>query len=250
MSAEKTAATAETAVPADPGSARWWAERSLADRRRRPRAGGLSTERIVETSLEVLREEGLEALTVRSVAERLGTSNASLYRHIASRDELIALIADHVMGDIRLERTGRGWRADVEALMLEMRRVILSQPLPPSAGRSQSGSGPNMLRLVEFALALYREAGLTDRQAVHTTITMIEFVGGSTSIRRSPAGRGSNGVAGAAGLRQLLDGLPADDFPALRATGNLYTAASADDVFTHGMALFLDGVTSQLPGGQ
>ncbi|WP_116430035.1 TetR/AcrR family transcriptional regulator [Parafrankia soli] len=242
----------ETAVPAEPGSARWWTERALVDRRRRPRAGGLSTERIVETALEILREEGLEALTVRSVAERLGTSNASLYRHIASRDELIALIADHVMGDIRLDRTGRGWRADVEALMLEMRRVILSQPLPPSAGRSKSGSGsgPNMLRLVEFALALYREAGLTDRQAVYTTITMIEFVGGSTNIRRSPAGRGSNGVAGAADLRQLLDGLPADDFPALRTAGNLYTAASADDVFTHGMTLFLDGVASQLPSNQ
>ncbi|WP_018500245.1 TetR/AcrR family transcriptional regulator [Parafrankia discariae] len=239
----------DTAEFAEPGSARWWAERALVDRRRRPRAGGLSTERIIGAALDVLREKGLDALTVRSVAEHLDTSNASLYRHIASRDELIALIADHVMGDIRFERTGRGWRADVEALMREIRRVIVDQPLPPSAARNKSGFGPNMLRLVEFALGLYREAGLTDSQAVYTTITMIEFVAGSANIRRS-AGRGPHGLAGPADLHQLLGGLPAGHFPALFAAGDLYISASTDDVFTHGMALFLDGVANQLPSGR
>jgi len=72
----------------EPGSARWWAERTAAEARRRPRAGGLSAARIVEAALDILRQDGLSALTVRSVAGRLGTASASLYRHIAGREEL------------------------------------------------------------------------------------------------------------------------------------------------------------------
>jgi AcrR family transcriptional regulator len=241
--------SADEVAPPEPGSAGWWADRAAAEARRRPRAGGLTTTRIVEAALEILREDGLEALTVRAVAERFHTGNASLYRHIASRDELIALISDHVMGDVRLDRTGEGWRADTEALMREMRRVILDQPLPPSARRSTWAYGPNTLRVIDAALGLFLEAGLTDEQAACTTITMIKFIAGSADIQRSAAGRGPSGATGAEGFGRLLDGLPADQFTALRAAGHAYIAASADDVFDHGMAVFLDGVTHQLPAG-
>ncbi|WP_396230871.1 TetR/AcrR family transcriptional regulator [Frankia sp. EI5c] len=231
----------------EPGSARWWLQRAELDRRRRPRVGGLSTERIIGAALDILRADGLEALTVRAVAERLGTSNASLYRHIASRDELIALIADHVMGGIRIERTGRGWRADIEALMREMRRVILSQPLPDSVGRNLHGYGPNMLRIVNAAVAVFSAAGLAGEQAVHTAIAMIELVAGGAAIQRSRAGRGGGGVPAGAGFDELLDSLPAGDVTALRETGDVYLSAPADDVFAHSMGIFLDGVTSRLP---
>jgi AcrR family transcriptional regulator len=233
---------------AEPGSARWWAERAEADARRRPRAGGLTAARIIDAALEVLREGGLGALTVRAVADRLGTSSASLYRHIASREELLALIVDHVLGDIRLDTTGRGWRADVEALMRELRRVILEQPLPASAARSRTTYGPNMMRLVDAALGLFLRAGLSDERAAYATITMIEFVAGSATIQRSALGRTPWGAAGSDGFDRLLDGLPADRLPALRAAGAAFVTASVDEVFTHGMAVFLDGVTRQLPG--
>lgn len=233
--------------PAEPGSARWWAQRTDAATRRRPRTGGLSTARIIDAALEILREDGLGALTVRAVADRLGTSSASLYRHIASREELIALIVDHVLGDISLDSTGRGWHADVEALMREMRRVMLEQPVPPSAARSSLTYGPNMLRLVDAALGLFLQAGLTDEQAARTTITMIEFVGGSATIQRSALGRTPSGAVGSDGFDQLLDGLPADRLPALRTAGAAFMTASVDDVFTHGMTVFLDGVANQLP---
>jgi TetR/AcrR family tetracycline transcriptional repressor len=236
-------------APAEPGSARWWAQRAAAEGRRRPRAGGLSAARIVDAALDILREDGLDALTVRTVADRLGTSSASLYRHIASREELIALIVDHVLGDIRVEATGRGWRADVEALMRELRRVILEQPLPPSAARTRSTYGPNMLRLIDAALGLFLRAGLADEQAAYTTISMIEFVAGSATIQRSILGRTPRGAVGSDGFDQLLDTLPADCLPALREAGAAFVAASVDEVFTHGMAVFLDGVTSQLPLG-
>lgn len=197
----------------------------------------------------MLRAGGLDALTVRAVAERLGTSNASLYRHIASRDELLALIADHVMGDIRIEPTGRGWRADTEALMNEMRRVILRQPLPDAVGRNLHGYGPNMLRIVNMAVTTFITAGLAGAEAVYTTIAMIELVAGAAAIQRSRSGRSPSGVPAAAGFDELLDRLPAADVTALRGSGDIYLSAPADDIFAHSMAIFLDGVASRLPAG-
>ena len=237
------------AVSSEPGSARWWAERAATEGRRRPRAGGLSAERIIDAALGLLRQDGLSALTVRAVADRLGTSSASLYRHITGRDELIALIVDHVLGDIRLATTGRGWRADIEALMYELRRVILEQPLPVSAVRTRSVYGPNMLRLVDAALGLFLQAGLEDDEAARTTITMIEFVAGSATIQRSTLGRTTKGAVGSDGFEPLLRTLPADHLPALRAAGAAFLETSVEDVFAHGVAIFLDGVTSQLPRG-
>lgn len=239
----------EPTTAAEPGSARWWAQRAASAARRRPRAGGLSADRIIDAALEILRQDGLSALTIRSVADRLGTSSASLYRHIAGREDLIALIVDHVVGDISLKPTGRGWRADVEALMYELRRVILDQPLPVSAARTRSVYGPNMLRLIDAALGLFLRAGLSDEAAARTTITMIEFVAGSATIQRSTLGRAKRGSAESEGFDQLLETMPADQLPALRTAGAAFVAATVDDVFAHGVAVFLDGVTSQLPRG-
>ncbi len=242
-----TAESAETAgPPSQAGSARWWADRAATEHRRRPRAGGLSTARIVEAALELLREGGVDALTVRAVADRLDTRSASLYRHIAGREELIALIADHVMGDIRIAHTGRGWRADVETLMHEMRGVMLSQPLPASAARNTAGYGPNTLRLIDAALALFLEAGLAPRQAAYTTTGMIQLVAGSADIQRSAVGRGPRGATRSAGFAELLHDLPPDRFAALRIAGGDYVAAPADEVFQHGVQIFLDGVAAQL----
>ncbi len=232
-------------TPPEAGSARWWAQRAASAGRRRPRPGGLSSQRIVEAALDVLRDGGIDGLTLRCVAERLDTTIASLYRHIASRDELIALIADHVMGEIRLDRTGRGWRADIEALMRDFRRISLDQPLPPSA-RSRTGYGPNMLRVVDAALGLFLEAGLTADQAGYATITMLELMA-SDAILRVHRPQSSGGPTGSDGFGELLDGLPADQLTALRAAGGSYISANADDVFDHSMAIFLDGVASRVP---
>lgn len=235
-------------TPPEPGSARWWADRLAGNRIRRPRVGGLSTPRIVEAAMDVLREDGVEALTLRAVADRLNTSSASLYRHITSRDELMALMADHVLGNIRLPSSERGWRADVEALMHELRRVLLAQPLPPSAARSTSGYGPNGLRLLDAALGMFLGAGLDTAQAAFATTTMIQFVAGVVDIERSAAGRGSQGATRADGFDQLLAGLDAERFTALRAAGAAYLAMPADDVFSYGMNRFLDGIAGRLPG--
>ena len=97
MSAVGTETVEQAAVP---GSAGWWLERRARDDRRRPRVDGLSIERMIITAIAVVDDEGLDALTVRRLAADLETGSASLYRHVASRDELLVLMVDHVLGEI------------------------------------------------------------------------------------------------------------------------------------------------------
>ena len=59
---------------------------------RPPRQRGLSQAAIVDAALEIIDLEGLDALTMRTVAHRLGTGPASLYAHVGSKEELIELV--------------------------------------------------------------------------------------------------------------------------------------------------------------
>jgi len=236
-----------TASPHPPGSTGWWADRDRLAARRRPRPGGLSTERIVQAAIEVLNDGGSAALTVRAVAERLDTSSGALYQHIASREELIVLVTDHYFGQVRIQPRGPDWRAGVEDLMREMRRILLGAPLPPSASTDKALWGPNTLRIVDAALGLFLDAGLPADQATYATAAIIDLVLGAVAIQRGNGGRGPEGAPDSNELGTFLEALPQDRYQALRTAGAAFLAASADDVFTQGMALLLDGVTSRLP---
>src|SRR5690242_3616923 len=69
--------------------------------------------------------EGLAATTMRRVAAALGTAPASLYRYVANRDELIALMGDAAMGELSLTDlpSGAGWRADILTVARRLRAL-------------------------------------------------------------------------------------------------------------------------------
>lgn len=83
----------------------------------RPRARraqpALSRERIVAEAVRLLDEEGMEALSMRGLAVRLGTAATSLYRHVANKDELIELVVDELYGELEVPDPvgATGWRA-------------------------------------------------------------------------------------------------------------------------------------------
>ena len=62
----------------------------------------------MKTALEVLAKEGLDAVTMRRVAQELETGPASLYAHVSNKDELAELMLDAVLADVPLPGTGRG----------------------------------------------------------------------------------------------------------------------------------------------
>ncbi|MEM9033609.1 MAG: TetR family transcriptional regulator [Actinomycetota bacterium] len=69
---------------------------------RRGRPPRFSRDRIVETALELLPELGLDGLSMRRLAEALGTTPATLYRHVDGQDDLVAAVADAVISTIEV----------------------------------------------------------------------------------------------------------------------------------------------------
>ncbi|MFD2350304.1 TetR family transcriptional regulator [Nonomuraea ferruginea] len=89
-------------------------------RRRGPRPSGqpdgeLSRDRVVRAAIELADAEGLDALSMRGVAARLGVATMTIYRYVAGKEELVLLMADAAFGELGYPGEPRaGWRAQVE----------------------------------------------------------------------------------------------------------------------------------------
>jgi len=231
-------ATHDEAAAVAVGSAAWWHAWQERLTRRRPRADGLTVERIVEAAVSLVDAEGLDALTVRRLAEHFTTGSASLYRHFASREELLELLVDHVIGDVRLPPGGLGARQRVEWLSGELRRVLMEHAnLVPVLATSPL-LGPNAVRGAENGLAALLDAGYEAEAAVLAYRALIDYVLGTVFFDTSRAGRGDE----ADDRRGLVASLRDDAFPTLRAHEAVIATVSSDAVFRFGLRAFLDGM--------
>lgn len=188
----------------------------------------------------IIDEDGLEALTVRRLAARFETSSATLYRHVASVEELRVLVVDHVLGEIVLPESWREPRSKVVALSGELRRVLREHEQVVPALRAAPLLGPNAMRAAESGLDNLLAMGLSPDVAVPGFLAMIDFVLGSVFFDTSTGaarladahrecGAGALGVASSGGS------------PLFEHAREL-EAASSDAVFFFGVERFLDGL--------
>ncbi len=213
--------TGERGVGADDsrvvvGSATWWEERRERAGRRRPRQDGLTSEGIVDAAVRLVDDEGLSALTVRRLAEDLGTGSASLYRHVSSREELLVLMVDRVIGEVVLPGDDLPGRAGVVHLASELRRVLLDHHELLPALTAAPLLGPNALRGVEVGLRCMVDAGYEDADAVPAVLALIDFVLGTVYFDTSSAGRsfaeGEGGPGGSAPAAEQVFAFGVDTF--------------------------------------
>ncbi|MEV4124382.1 TetR/AcrR family transcriptional regulator [Nocardia sp. NPDC049707] len=125
---------------------------------RRPRR---SRAEVTTAAVQVADGEGMEAVTMRRIALELGTGAMSLYRYVASRDDLIDLMIDAVMGEIDLPAASSGdWRRDLSLVAEQTRMVGLRHPWWVALANRRPTLGPNSLEVVEFAMTTLDGFGL------------------------------------------------------------------------------------------
>ena len=226
--------------PPRPGSAPWWLGRTRARPERRPRKDGITLERIVAVAVEVVQAEGHEALTMRRLAERLGTGPASLYRHVAGRDELVALVVDHVIGSLPRERPPRGdWRTRLEWLARRIRdHLLVHRAFVPLITSAQL-LGPSSMRGREAVVSMLLRAGFTPVDAVRTQLILQHFIVATVQLEvraaaRTPAERRQ--------LRELFAGQDPARFPTVVAHAGVLATQRSEDEFEFGLRAILDGV--------
>ena len=164
---------------------------------RRGRPGrGLSLERIVSTTLELVDEEGIGAATMREVASRLGVRSMSLYRYVRDRDELLDAVVERIVGELADDpevqlRPVDGWRPYLTGMAHGVRRYARAHPhaFPLVATRPPSAPWVNpplrSLRWVEAMLSGLAGEGFSDEQVLFTYRTFNGFLLGYLLLETS-----------------------------------------------------------------
>jgi AcrR family transcriptional regulator len=148
-------------------------------RRKRAQPTALTREQIVRAAIEIADADGLEAISMRRIAQRLGAGAMSLYWHVASKEELLSLVYDEIFGEIEplAPRTG-DWRADAERMAHATRAVMLRHPWMVSVVGNQPALGPNLLQHIESSLAVLEPLELDPAFALSIMSTIDNAVTG------------------------------------------------------------------------
>src|SRR5438093_12663808 len=102
----------------------------------------LSRERVMRAAIAQADAGGLEALTMRKLAEELGVAPMALYRHVANRDDLVDGMVDIVFGEIDLPSTGDDWRAAMRQRAISVRDVLSRHRWAIGLMESRANPGP------------------------------------------------------------------------------------------------------------
>ncbi|HEX5505523.1 MAG TPA: TetR/AcrR family transcriptional regulator, partial [Thermomicrobiales bacterium] len=219
-----------------------------ADARAAPRQP-LTREVIVEAALRVLDREGLDNLSMRRVAEELGTGAASLYWHVRNKGELLQLLFERLSGEIELpEPDPARWREQLRDLARQMRASAHRHRDAARISLGRVPAGPAMARFAEWTFALLTPLGIPDRVIAYLGDLASLYVGAyafeETLGLASPTGEDLPPEQIVAMFRDYLVSLPAERFPHVhRAVGDLL-GGDADERFEFGLDVILRGIAS------
>jgi AcrR family transcriptional regulator len=134
---------------------------------------GLTVERIVQAAIEIADADGLAALSMRRVAERLGVGTMSLYTYVPGKAELLDLMLDRVSGETaRPEDVPGGWRAKLELIARENWALFHRHPWLLRISTGRPPLGPNVIAKYEYELRAVEDIGLTDLE-IDSVVTLI-----------------------------------------------------------------------------
>jgi AcrR family transcriptional regulator len=137
-----------------------WRAQDRANRRSR---SGLTVDGIVTAAIEIADDEGLAALSMRKVAERLGVGTMSLYTHVPGKAELVDAMLDTVYGEsLPADEAPGGWRAGLELVARRNWEMYQRHPWMLQVATSRPPLGPNALAKYEYELRAIDGIGLDD----------------------------------------------------------------------------------------
>jgi AcrR family transcriptional regulator len=219
----------------------WWEVPA----RGKPRSS-LTRDAIVTAAIDVLDGEGLEGLSMRRVAERLDTGAATLYWHIADKEQLIHLVLDRVMGEIELPAPDPSrWREQIREFAHSGREMFGRHRDVALASLGRVPMGPNLARTGEWLLSVLRAAGVPDRPAAWFA-DLLALVGAAQATEDQVADASKGGSASDIGSYMAM--LPESQFPNLTAVAADMAGGGADDRFEFSIELLIRGIETYIPG--
>ncbi|BCO37157.1 TetR/AcrR family transcriptional regulator [Mycobacterium heckeshornense] len=136
-------------------------------------------DRIIDMALQIVDEQGADALSMRTLAQRLESGTATLYRHFANRSEVIAQVLDRVFGEVEFsadELAAQGWRQACASFARAMFEAFRRHPNVMPLLSEQPPIGPNAIAQRERLLAVLLDNGFTPQLAARAYATVARYV--------------------------------------------------------------------------
>ncbi|WHT22457.1 TetR/AcrR family transcriptional regulator [Crossiella sp. CA-258035] len=219
----------------------------------------LTADQIVRAAIELLDEEGLDGLNMRTLGQRLNSAATAVYWHIKTKDDLVRLAGDAIWAEVELpDLASTDWRSAATAMATSLHAMLNRHPWLSQAFGSHLLYGPGKARHDDHCLAVYELAGFDPAEADQAAATVLIFVLGSSlgtaaqvslTRRLSRGGKDPEAVIGETVAKALEIGR---EFPRLRGRLDGHSAstegyaAAPERTFEFGLAAILDGFAAQL----
>ena len=211
-------------------------------RARRP-WGSLTRDDVIQGALEIVDRDGLEALTMPSLARRLGTGVMTLYGHIDNKADLVDALADRVLAGIEpVDTRSPDWQRSLAAWMRHLRQVLLRHPALGAALAARGLTTPLVFHHLEACLGVLRRADVDPQTAVEIYYALLTYTLGFVAweiprVHRQPE------AAYARQWQEALALLPTTEYPTLHDLAEELQQAAGNTQFDAGLNALLDGFT-------
>jgi AcrR family transcriptional regulator len=215
-----------------------WSRRTIASR------PPVTEEAIIQAALGLLDDGGLDAVTMRGVAERMGVSAPTVYWHVENKDGLLDRLYDRLCSEVPQPPPGH-WQDRLRSLANDIRSVFAAHRDAARMAIGRFPLGPNGLRVTETALTALADAGLGDEDAAYAAYLFFSYVTSFShqeTILPAPAPTGDRADA-LSQVEQYLSSLPPDDFPHLTRCAAALSRPGLDRRFAFGLDHLLRGLT-------
>ncbi|MGY1803377.1 TetR/AcrR family transcriptional regulator C-terminal domain-containing protein [Blastococcus sp. SYSU D00922] len=121
----------------------------------------LSTERVLSAAVALADEVGIDAVSMRRLAQDLGVVPMALYKHVANKDQLLDGMVDRVVGEFEPPAEGADWKDGVRQRVLSARRAVLRHPWARAAIESRTHRTPAVLGYMDALAGTFMDGGFS-----------------------------------------------------------------------------------------
>lgn len=201
----------------------------------------LSRERVLRAAIDLADASGIDALSMRKLAQALGVEAMSLYNHISNKDDVLDGITDLVVGEIFVPTVGGDWQAEMRKRATSAHEVLMRHPWASLLMASRVNIGPAMLRYGDATIGCLIAAGFSYELADRAWNAIDSHVYGFT-LQKLNFPFDPSEYASAA--EQFLPMLPVEQYPYMFALARTVIDGTHHGVhdFEFGLGLILDGL--------
>lgn len=206
----------------------------------------LTRERVIETALRLMDTQGLGAVTMRRIGRELGVEAMSLYNHVEDKEDILDGICERVMAEFDFPEPAEDWEETCRRGARAWRRLLQAHPEVMRLFASERGPvrSPESMRPMEFALRLFKDAGLSERDTAQAFHAFGGYIQGFVMMELGSIAGGTD-EAHMKMHQEMASKLP-EEFAMLQAVSPYFAECTPDDQFEFGLDMLIAGLLEKV----